>query len=121
MNDRPEAGELIDAVRHFLEKELLPTVSDQRLKFQSLVALNVLAIARRELTTEPVHLREEAAVLARLLGEEAPAADLSAVRAQNARLVARIEAGDFDAPTARQELLAVLRQQVVRKLEVTRG
>lgn len=120
MNDRPDAGELIEAVRHFLEKELLPTVSDPRLKFQSLVARNVLGIARRELLAESAHLKEEAADLARLLGEAAPP-EKAAVRAHNARLTERIEAGDFDAPAARQALLAVLRRQVVRKLEVTRG
>ena len=36
MNDRPTAGELVDAVRLFLEKELLPGLSDQRQRFQAL-------------------------------------------------------------------------------------
>jgi hypothetical protein len=31
MNDRPSAAELVEAVRLFLEKELLPALSDQRL------------------------------------------------------------------------------------------
>ena len=35
MNDRPTATELIDAVRLYLEKELLPALGDARLRFQT--------------------------------------------------------------------------------------
>jgi hypothetical protein len=49
MADRPTAPELIEAVLEFLSGELLPTLDDHRLKFRTLVAMNALGIARREL------------------------------------------------------------------------
>jgi hypothetical protein len=49
MPDRPDALELIEAVTEFLSSEVLPAAADQRLKFRTLVALNALGIARREL------------------------------------------------------------------------
>lgn len=49
MPDRPDAAELIEAVFEFLAGEVLPTADDQRLKFRTLVAMNALGIARREL------------------------------------------------------------------------
>ena len=45
MHDRPTAVELVNAVRQYLESELLPTLTDARFKFQTLIAANVLAIA----------------------------------------------------------------------------
>ena len=49
MPDRPNAAELIEAVFEFLASEVLPRADDQRLKFRTLVAMNALGIARREL------------------------------------------------------------------------
>ena len=49
MTDRPHAAELVDAVREFLEQEVLPTLDDHRLRFRTLVAMNALAIAGRDL------------------------------------------------------------------------
>jgi hypothetical protein len=49
MHDRPSALELLEAVSDFLSSEVLPAATDHRLKFRTLVALNALAIARREL------------------------------------------------------------------------
>jgi hypothetical protein len=54
-HDRPDARELVEAVREFVERELLPTLSDQRLRFRTLVALNALGIAGRELAELPPH------------------------------------------------------------------
>jgi Domain of unknown function (DUF6285) len=48
-HDRPTAAELVEATREFLEAEILPTLTDQRLRFRTLVAINALGIARREL------------------------------------------------------------------------
>ena len=117
MNDRPDAGELIEAVRGYLEAELLPALTDGRMRYQTVVAMHVLSVVRRELATDAAHRAEESADLARLLGE--PASD--DVRDQNERLCRKIEAGDFDALEARQGLLAVLRRQVTRKLAVAKG
>ena len=56
MPDRPTASELIEAVFEFLAGEVLPTAEDQRLKFRTLVAMNALGIARRELESNTVLL-----------------------------------------------------------------
>jgi hypothetical protein len=56
MPDRPDASELIEAVFEFLADEVLPTAGDQRLKFRTLVAMNALGIARRELESNTVFL-----------------------------------------------------------------
>ena len=50
MPDRPSAPELVEAVAEFLEREVLPLMTDHRMKFRTLVALNALGIAHRELT-----------------------------------------------------------------------
>ncbi|MDD3651356.1 DUF6285 domain-containing protein [Immundisolibacter sp.] len=73
MQDRPSAQELLDAVRLFLATELLPTVSDPRLRFRTLIAANLLDMLRRELALEPDLLAAEYARLATLLGEQRPA------------------------------------------------
>jgi hypothetical protein len=123
MNDRPTAAELVDAVRHFLEAELLPTLTDARQRFQTLVAANVLAIAGRELAGEEEQLREEWDLLAGLLGADGPRpeglAELrQAVGRANARLCERARAGDFDGPADFRTLSGKLRLLAVRKLEV---
>ena len=67
MTDRPTAAELVEATREYLEAEILPALADQRLRFRTLVAINALRIAQRELesTEEAVLSPEEAAELAR--------------------------------------------------------
>jgi Domain of unknown function (DUF6285) len=67
MADRPTAPELIEAVFEFLSDELLPTLDDHRMKFRTLVAMNALGIARRELEASNKVLlgEEQAADLAR--------------------------------------------------------
>ena len=66
MNDRPTAAELVEATREYLETEILPALDDQRLRFRTLVAINALGIAQRELesTEEEVLSPEEAGELA---------------------------------------------------------
>jgi aminoglycoside phosphotransferase (APT) family kinase protein len=48
-HDRPTPAELAEATREFLESEILPTLSDHRLRFRALVAINGLGILQREL------------------------------------------------------------------------
>src|SRR2546430_16217426 len=71
MSDRPTASELADAVREFLETEVLPSVQDPRLRFRLLVAANALSIARRDLEMGDDLAREEVALL-RPLGDAPP-------------------------------------------------
>src|SRR4051812_6676215 len=48
MIDSPRGAELIGAVKRFLEKELLPSLADPRLKYQTLIAVNALAMTLRD-------------------------------------------------------------------------
>src|SRR5688572_6184477 len=90
MPDRPNASELIEAVFEFLADEVLPIADDQRLKFRTLVAMNALGIARRELESDAVSLD----------------------RGQLADLAARIRAGETVD-------LAALKQHVAAKLRIS--
>jgi Domain of unknown function (DUF6285) len=63
--DRPTAPELVEATREFLVNEILPTLTDQRLRFRTLVAINALGIAQRDLESgEETLSREELEELA---------------------------------------------------------
>jgi hypothetical protein len=74
--DRPTAPELVEAVFEFLSGELLPTLDDHRMKFRTLVAMNALAIARRELDSEAEWPSdEELRELARRIREGEPPDD----------------------------------------------
>ena len=48
----------MEAVWEFLSNEVLPTLDDHRLKFRTLVAMNALGIARRELESDERDLSE---------------------------------------------------------------
>ncbi|MGH3143740.1 MAG: DUF6285 domain-containing protein [Gaiellales bacterium] len=92
MPDRPNALELIEAVTEFLSSEVLPAATDHRLKFRTLVALNALGIAYRELqSSDDLVLGQELAELAR-----------------------RIRAGDVD-----EDLHARLKEHVAAKLRIS--
>lgn len=107
--DRPTATELLEAVREFLEAEVLPTV-DGRLAFHTRVAANALGIVGRELALGTEHDAEEHARLVGLLGRDAPLAEL------NRDLAARLRAGELD--DRRTEVVAHLRSTVQAKLEI---
>jgi hypothetical protein len=93
----PTAAQLADAVEGFLRDELMPAL-DGRLRFQALVAANVMAILGRELTEGPAL---HAAHVERLA---------SLGIADDAELVAAIRAGDMDGRMG--ELLTALRPSV---------
>ena len=93
MSDRPTAAELIEAVSEFLSTEVLPSATDHRLKFRTLVALNALAIAHRELEASNNLL----------LGTK-----------ERRDLAERIRAGDVD-----DTMLPLLKQHVAEKLRIS--
>jgi Domain of unknown function (DUF6285) len=122
MQDRPTAEELLDAVRAFLEDDVVP-VLDGRRKFHARVAANVLAIVGRELAGEEAALAAEWERLAPLVGRagEVPAgreALRRAVREGSAALAERIRAGDADAEPFGAAVRAHVRATVVEKLRV---
>jgi Domain of unknown function (DUF6285) len=92
MPDRPRAPELVEAVWEFLSTEVLPTIDDHRLKFRTLVAMNALGIARRELESDETDLSDE----------------------ELRNLAQRIRAGDVPA-----NALATLKAHVAAKLRVS--
>ena len=123
MTDRPTAAELIAATRQFLEGELIPTLTDARLRFQTLVAANVLTIVERELQVEEDDLLREWQWLTEVLEVDGPApqrlaALRNAVRQGNVQLCLRIRQGAFDQHSSFLTLISQLRQIVERKLEV---
>jgi Domain of unknown function (DUF6285) len=71
MQPRPNNPELASAVREFLEAEILPTLTDARLKFRTLVAMNALAMLERAPLEEAL-LHSEAQTLATLLVQDLP-------------------------------------------------
>ena len=106
MQDHPRASELLDAVREFLEQEILPTLTDQRTRFRTLVAVNALRILLREQELEGRNLQEEAAALSELLGLEGPLpSDDASLRTLildlNAQLAALIRRGEQPAGTTK--------------------
>ena len=88
--DRPTPQELAEAVREFLQEEILPLLDDHRLRFRTLVAITGLGIAARELgaTTPP--------------------------RVEDWELARRIRAGDVPA-----DAVTLLKEQVAQKLRVS--
>jgi signal transduction protein with GAF and PtsI domain len=90
MSERPTAQELAEAIAEFLGGEILPTLTDPRLRFRMLVAMNALSIVHRELAAVP------------------PEDD-----AERRELVARIRAGDVAPGT-----LARVRADVEARLRV---
>ena len=79
--DRPDAAELVEAVFEFLAEEVLPNAPDHRAKFRTLVAMNALGIARREVgSTERFPPEDDLRELARRIRAGAPA-DLAELKA----------------------------------------
>ena len=94
-HDRPTPQELAEAVREFLQDEILPILDDHRLKFRTIVAINGLGIAERELwVTTPPQSQEQ--------------------REEDWELARRIRAGDVP-----ENAVALLKEQVAEKLRVS--
>ena len=82
MSDRPTAQELAEAIEEFLGGELLPALTDQRLRFRTLVAMNALGIVYRELAALPVEDDAEQRELAqRIRAGDVPPGTLRHVKA----------------------------------------
>jgi hypothetical protein len=116
-------GELLAAVRAFLEDDVVPALEGRR-RFHARVAANVLAIVARELAAEEATLATEWRRLADLLGHDAgtlpaPRDDLrAAVRAWTTALAERIRGGEADAGAFAAAVRAHVRETVREKLRV---
>jgi len=102
-HDIPDAAGLVEAVREFLEGDLLPSL-EGRQQFLTRVSVNVLRMVERELTLGPEQASEHAAGLA-ALGMPDEAALATAIR--NGELDDRME-----------EVRAFVTRTVRAKLEV---
>ena len=82
MSERPTAQELTEAILEFLGGEILPTVTDQRLRFRTLVAMNALSIVFRELERlPPEDDAEQRELAARIRDGDVPPGTLERVKA----------------------------------------
>jgi hypothetical protein len=91
-HDRPTPAELLEAVREFLAGEILPLLDEHRLRFRTLVAMNALAIAQRQLDAGDRGLEED----------------------ELRDLAGRIRAGEVP-----EDALAVLKEHAAAKLRVS--
>lgn len=103
MHDRPTVAELVEAVREFLERDVM-AATDGRVQFHTRVAVNVLGMVERELRDGPAQASAHAERLAEL-GVES-----------EAELAAAIRRGDLD--DRYDEVKAVVWETVRDKLRV---
>jgi Domain of unknown function (DUF6285) len=136
MQDRPTAVELLAAVKHFLEHEVLPAVhDDHRLRFRTLIAANALTILQRELSADGTIAQQEIERLEQLLdihpspvatpGDQPnpphPSSHDQATRVNTLRLelARRIRAGTADHGPWRQAVIAATLASVRAKLSIS--
>jgi hypothetical protein len=100
-HDMPSAGELVEAVREWLERDVLTSTSG-RVQFHTRVAVNVLAMVERELLVGHAQAAAHEARLAQLgCADEAELAD----RIRNGELDDRLpEVRDLVWATVRDKL-----------------
>ena len=102
-HDVPSAAQLVEAVREFLERDVMPA-TEGRVQFHTRVAMNALGMVQRELELGPAQAEAHRAALERL------------GVADEAELAAAIRAGTLD--DRRTEVIDVLRETVGAKLDV---
>jgi hypothetical protein len=82
VSERPTAQELVEAIAEFLGGEILPTLTDRRLRFRTLVAMNALDIVHRELEALPhAEDTEQRALVRRIRAGEVDSGTLALVKA----------------------------------------
>jgi hypothetical protein len=110
MQDRPTAVELLEAIREFLENDVMRS-AEGRVRFHTRVAVNAVGMLERELRLGPELDAAERQRLAALLGHDA---GLPALTAELAR---RIREGSLD--DRRDDVMAAVRESVRAKLLVS--
>jgi hypothetical protein len=100
VQDRPTYAELLAAVRHFIETDVVSRLDGPK-KYHARVAANVVAIVERELANEDAQLQAEAERLMALLGTSEPIprdclGRRGVIRRLTTELCRRIRQGDAD-------------------------
>ncbi len=106
--DRPTAAELVQAVREFLERDVL-AATEGRVQFHTRVAVNALGMIERELTDGPTFVEAERSRAAALLGHDADA------RTLERELAAGIRDGSLDdrLDAVREHVRATVREKLL--------
>jgi hypothetical protein len=102
-HDAPDAAQLLEAVREWIDRDVIPS-TEGRLRFHARVASNVLAMVEREIELGPAQADAHAARLARLGVDD------------DAELARAIRDRRFD--DRLEELRALLAESVADKLAV---
>jgi hypothetical protein len=87
--DRPSAAELVQAVREFLERDVM-AATDGRVQFHTRVAVNALGMIERELIDGPGFAAAERERAVALLGHD------DELQSLERELAVRIRAGSLD-------------------------
>ncbi len=106
--DRPTAAELLQAVREFLERDVMGT-TEGRVQFHTRVAVNALGMIERELTDGPAFAAAERERAAALLGHD------DDPRLLERELAARIRDGSLDdrLDAVREHVRATVREKLL--------
>ena len=123
MQDRPTYDEMLAAVEHFLDTEIVPNVPGSR-GFHARVAANAIRIVRRELQLQEEQLAAEWAGLDDLLGRADPSGEgrdalARAIQTRNDELCEHIRRGDADAGPYHGQVVNHVRRTVRDKLAVS--
>lgn len=124
MYDQPDLSDLLDAVRLHLEARVKDAVRhDRTLYFQTLVAINLLKIAGRELALHRTHQKAVWQRLNELQGQDlsfpAEPTDVEkSLTLRHQQLCLDIRNGHFDEPGRKQALFDYLLATTQAQLEV---
>jgi len=122
VQDRPTFDELLAAIEHFLDTEIVPNVPGSR-GFHARVSANTIRIIRRELALEEEQLTAEWDGLGALLGHAERPVDRATLRAElrsrNEALCQLIRDGDADGGPFAERVRSHVRAVITEKLRVT--
>ena len=124
MYDRPDIYQLLEAVKSYLQGDVLPGVqADRKQHDQTLVAINVLGIVEREIQMSADHLKAEWLRLNFVQNVSTPfpveiAEARGALAERNRKLCEEISAGRYDYAPQRSALFEHLVVTTRAQLEV---